>query len=97
VRLAAALVSSGDAAAAETELRAGFDPAAAAPVHRLLAWILLVQGKDADAAQAAESALALAADDVLAKKIRALARLHAGADAAALDAAMNEIASLGSL
>jgi tetratricopeptide (TPR) repeat protein len=96
MRLAAALVAHGDPAGAETELRAGFEGASGdAAVHRLLAWILLVQGKDADAATAAEAALQIAPDDALAKKERALARIHASTDAAVIDTAMNEIASLG--
>lgn len=58
---------------------------------RALAWVLLLQGRDADARDAAEAAIAAWPDDLLAKKVRALARMHAGE----VDPGLEEIAALG--
>jgi tetratricopeptide (TPR) repeat protein len=59
--------------------------------NRLLAWVLLLQGRDEEARASADTALEGAPDDVLAKKVRALARMHAGE----VDAGLQEIAALG--
>lgn len=59
--------------------------------NRLLAWVLLLQGRDAEAMAAADRAVAGAPDDVLAKKVRALARMHSGE----VDEGLHDLAALG--
>lgn len=99
-RFGAALLAAGDAAGAEAALReavriataAAAPPAAVSAVpHRLLAWALLVRGRDDDAVAACDAALSLAPDDLLAKKCRALARMHRGE----LDEGFADVAAAG--
>ncbi|MCE9634826.1 MAG: tetratricopeptide repeat protein [Planctomycetes bacterium] len=91
-RLAVALVARNDSVAADAELRAALlDAPREVMVHRLLAWTLLLRGRDDDAILVATAALDCAPGDVLARKIRALAKMHKGD----VDASLQEIAALG--
>ena len=93
-RLGAALLASGDADAAGTVLAdAAVKAPAEAAVQRLLAWSLLVRGRDDDAIAACDAALALVPADALAKKARALARIHRGET----DEGLRDLAAAGGL
>ena len=85
--LRAALATAASATPADTA--SSVAPSVAA--NRLLAWVLLLAGRDTDAEAACDAVLALAPDDVLAKKLKALARMHRGD----VDAGLNEVAALG--